>query len=235
MKKALFILLLAILAGCASPYNPVYVSDQGDYYIAEAESSYPYYPPGADALNHVDRYRNYWWVSGYFPGYSPPLFSYYSPYFYPHYFSVWSPGWSHYAGWYGGYSSWCPPYRMRSHDNPGLAGDGARHGAGLPVVYPMPATGVSRDLNPDLWRSSYRTYQKLPAAAFRTDYEPARRNHPVQSASAFGRSSVTPGFGASRAGTTVSRPPVAARSRGASSSHRRSIKGAGQSPRTDRE
>ena len=90
MKTLILILLLALLVGCASPYYPVYVNDEGDYYIAERVTDGPYYGTGYYP----------WWLSGY----PPQTFAYYSPYFYPYYFSVWYPP---------GY--WYPPYRHHPH------------------------------------------------------------------------------------------------------------------------
>jgi hypothetical protein len=96
MKTLIQILLLALLVGCASPYYPVYVNDEGDYYIAERVSDGPYYGTG-----------NYpWWVSGY----PPQTFAYYSPYYYPYYFSVWYP--PVYRPYYG---YWYPPYQNHRH------------------------------------------------------------------------------------------------------------------------
>jgi hypothetical protein len=103
MKTLIPILLLALLVGCASPYYPVYVNDEGDYYIAERVSDGPYYGTG-----------NYpWWVSGY----PPQTFAYYSPYFYPYYFSVWYPPvYRPYYGFHGGYYGyWYPPYQNHRH------------------------------------------------------------------------------------------------------------------------
>jgi hypothetical protein len=90
MKTLIPILLLALLVGCASPYYPVYVNDEGDYYIAERVTDGPYYGTGYYP----------WWLGGY----PPQTFAYYSPYFYPYYFSVWYPP---------GY--WCPPYLYHLH------------------------------------------------------------------------------------------------------------------------
>ena len=90
MKTLIPILLLALLVGCASPYYPVYVNDEGDYYIAERVTDGPYYGTGYYP----------WWLAGY----PPQTFAYYSPYFYPYYFSVWYPP---------GY--WYPPYLYHPH------------------------------------------------------------------------------------------------------------------------
>jgi len=103
MKTLIPILLLALLVGCASPYYPVYVNDEGDYYIAERASDGPYYGTGDYP----------WWVSGY----PPQTFAYYSPYFYPYYFSVWYPPvYRPYYGFHGCYHGyWCPPYQNHRH------------------------------------------------------------------------------------------------------------------------
>lgn len=108
MKTLIQILLLALLAGCASPYYPVYVNGEGDYYIAERVTAGPYYGSGFYP----------WWVSTY----PPQIFTYYSPYYYPYHFSVWyPPGYYPYYGFYGGYYGyWYPPYRnQRHHRYPG--------------------------------------------------------------------------------------------------------------------
>ena len=112
MKTFIQIMLLALLVGCASPYYPVYVNNEGDYYIAERTTNESYYY-GAGSYP--------WWISGY----PPQTFVYYSPYFYPHYFSVWyPPAYRPYYGLYGGYYGyWCPPYRYnRRHRYPGDGG-----------------------------------------------------------------------------------------------------------------
>ena len=96
MKTSIQILLLALLVGCASPYYPVYVNNEGDYYIAERATNETYYY-GAGYYP--------WWISGY----PPQIFSYYSPYFYPYYFSVW------YPPAYSTYPYWYPPYRHHRH------------------------------------------------------------------------------------------------------------------------
>jgi len=85
MKALIQIFLLVLLLGCASPYYPVYVSSEGDYYFAERASNGPYY--GSDSMMFSDIGLYPWWAGSY-----PPLtFVYFSPNFYPHYFSVWYP------------------------------------------------------------------------------------------------------------------------------------------------
>lgn len=149
MKSLIQLLLLAGLVACASPYYPVYVSNEGDYYIAERGSGGPYYGAGTVMYDDIGVYP--WWVGGY-----PPLtFVYYSPNFYPHYFSIWyPPGYHHYYGYYGGYHAyWCPPYRMRRHHD--VTRD--EEVLGSPV---MPPVAYSRQAvpNPELWRSIERVY-----------------------------------------------------------------------------
>jgi len=151
-----------MLAGCASPYQPVYGSNKGDYYIAERETVSTNYPGLTVPLTGVGLYP--WWSSAYFYGHPPSLFTYYSPNFYPHYFSVWSPLWQHnYYGWYGTYSPWCPPYRVRNYNTPvhfvgssDTVGDNSVlppsvNTGVMPVVYPQMLRSIdSRDnwLNP---------------------------------------------------------------------------------------
>ena len=109
MKTLIQIMLLALLAGCASPYYPVYVNNEGDYYIAERATNESYYY-GTGSYP--------WWISGY----APQTFAYYSPYFYPYYFSIWyPPGYRPYYDFHGGYYGyWCPPYLNRPrHRYPG--------------------------------------------------------------------------------------------------------------------
>jgi hypothetical protein len=103
MKTLIQFLLLALLVGCASPYYPVYVNDEGDYYIAERATDGPYYRTA--------------YFPGWVNGYPQQTFAYYSPYFYPYYFSVWyPPGYSSYYSFHGGYyGNWYPPYRNHRH------------------------------------------------------------------------------------------------------------------------
>jgi len=104
MRTLIQILLLALLVGCASPYYPVYVNDEGDYYIAERATAAPYYGTGYGTGYYP------WWISGY----PPQIFAYYSPYFYPYYFSVW------YPPAYSPYPYGYPPYpHHRHHRYPG--------------------------------------------------------------------------------------------------------------------
>lgn len=111
MKILFLIVLLFLLAGCAAPYYHVPVSSDGDYYIAERQTSGPYY--GSNTVFYGDLGIYPWWMAGY----PVELFSYYSPYYYPHYFSVWQPpGFHPFHGFYGRhYAYWCPPYRPRVH------------------------------------------------------------------------------------------------------------------------
>ena len=135
---------LILLVGCATPYHPVYVSSKGDYYIAERQSSGPYYGTDTILFNDVGIYP--WWSGGY----PVELFSYYSPYYYPHYFSIWyPPGYHPFHGFYGGYYAyWCPPYRLRRHQR-APQGSGRM---GSPVMPPS-ATVATRASEPELWRS----------------------------------------------------------------------------------
>lgn len=109
MKTLLQILLVLSLAGCASPFRPVYISPAGDYYLEEQRSEYAYYSAGS--VLYADIGFHPWWVSAY----NPLHFVYFSPNFYPYYFSVWyPPAYSPYYGYYTGfYSYWCPPYPVR--------------------------------------------------------------------------------------------------------------------------
>lgn len=144
MKILIQILLLALMVGCASPYYPVYVSSEGDYYIAEQNTNGPYYGTNSLMLSDIGVYP--WWVNGY----PPVIFSYYTSYYYPYYFSVWyPPGYHPYYGFYGGYYAyWCPPYRIR---RPHLPTD-EKPIAGSPVVPPVAYSGTPVR-NPELWRS----------------------------------------------------------------------------------
>lgn len=141
-------LLLAFLTACATPYHPVYVSNSGDYYIAETESvGYydPYYSVAPGSLSYIGAYP--WWE-----------FTYYSPYFYPYHFAVWQPVWGHgYYGWHSGYYPyWCPPYRQRVHDYPYVhtgAGDGS--GDNSATTPPVLSTTVLANTDPQLYRLRY--------------------------------------------------------------------------------
>jgi hypothetical protein len=135
---------LILLVGCATPYYPVYATSKGDYYIAERQTSGPYFGPDTILFNDVGIYP--WWSGGY----PVELFSYYSPYYYPHYFSIWyPPGYHPFHGFYGGYYAyWCPPYRLRRHH-------GAPQGSGSmgSPVMPPSAVVATRASEPGLWRS----------------------------------------------------------------------------------
>jgi hypothetical protein len=141
-----------MLAACASPYHPVYVSSEGDYYIAERETASAYYSGRPAALTGAGLYP--WWSAAYHDGYPPSLFTYYSPNFYPHHFWVRSPLWQHnHYGWYGAYSPWCPPYQVRNYRIPvHHVGDSDAVGdnsALPPNIY----SGVTPVVNPRLLRS----------------------------------------------------------------------------------
>ena len=92
------IVLLVLLAGCATErYYPVQV-EGGGHYIAERE----YAATGYDSLWAFGVYP--WWVhSFYTPYYYPYSFSYfhpfYDPYFGPYHFAGWYPSWPYYAGY----------------------------------------------------------------------------------------------------------------------------------------
>jgi len=132
------ILLLALLVGCASAYHPVYVNNEGDYYIEERVASEPYYGSGSMVFTDIGLYP--WWIM-WCP---PPFFTYYSPYFYPHYFSVWyPPGYHPYYTRYRDYYSYRYPsyrhYRQHGHrsDRGRVVGPVSTYPAG---VYSRPAT-----------------------------------------------------------------------------------------------
>ena len=138
MKMLIQILLLALLVGCASAYHPVYVNNEGDYYIEERVASEPYYGSGSMVFTDIGLYP---WRIMWCP---PPFFTYYSPYFYPHYFSVWyPPGYHPYYTRYRDYYSYRYPsyrhYRQHGHrsDRGRVVGPVSTYPAG---VYSRPAT-----------------------------------------------------------------------------------------------
>jgi len=158
MRTLITVLAVLLLAGCASSYYPVYVSSQGDYYIAEDGIEGPYYAPGSTTLSDLGLYP--WWSTNYGPagqaGFASQNFMYYSPNFYPHYFSIWDvPPYYSYFGYYGYYGAyhpfWCPPYRGRHFNGPvHLAGGGGEENLSPdppPAVYRLP---VSAD--PEFWK-----------------------------------------------------------------------------------
>ena len=152
MKTLISILLLALLVGCASPYYPVYVNDEGDYYIAERATVQPYYGAGYYP----------WWLSGY----PPQTFAYYSPYFYPYYFSVWYPP---------GY--WYPPYLYHPHHRY----PGENRIVVNPVLPPMTVSGPvvaypGLPVNRDLVSSGGKGYRVVapPRSASAYDMPTAR-------------------------------------------------------------
>ena len=191
MKIFAAILLLFILAACASPYQPVYVSSKGDYYIVERETVSTIYPGPTVALAGAGLYP--WWSSAYFYGHPPSLFTYYSPYFYPHYFSVWSPLWqpNHY-GWYGAYSPWCPPYRVRNHNTPVHLVGSNDTGGNMPVLPASVNTVVMPDTTPQMLRTvDPRDYWINPASRARADSSLANPGAGAGSATASRRRSTS--------------------------------------------
>lgn len=139
MRILIQIALVILLTGCASSFQPVYTSAEGDYYLEESSSVNSYY--GAGSVHYADVGFNPWWVDPY----NPLRYGYYSPYFYPHYFSVWYPPvyspYYRYFGYYPGYyPNWCPPYlARRAHQSSRVV---------APQVNGL--TAVSRS---DIWRS----------------------------------------------------------------------------------
>jgi len=89
MQLLFNILLLFLLAGCATPYYPVHTSSDGAYYITEAQTAGPVY--GNPALWASDIVTYPWWMGSY----PAELFVYYSPYYYPYYFSIHNPSFYH--------------------------------------------------------------------------------------------------------------------------------------------
>ena len=89
-----FIFLIGFLGGCATQsFEPVYINDQGGYYLAETGTSSAY--TGAYSMPSP-RHMGFsgWWFDPWF--YGPPLFTYYSPYQYPYYFFTgYSPSFYH--------------------------------------------------------------------------------------------------------------------------------------------
>lgn len=147
MKKWLQISLLLLLTGCASPYQPVYTSSEGDYYIEEQAVSGYYYGTGSLMYANTGFYP--WWVGMY----HPHAFFYYSPYFYPYYFSVSYPyGYYPFSdyGYYRGFDArWHPPHRIRRDHLPGVAGDIS--------ISPSAVSSAHADMmraRPYLWRSA---------------------------------------------------------------------------------
>ena len=138
MKKWLLMSLVLILVGCASPYRPVYVSNEGDYYIEEKSNAGGYFGTGSIMYADVGFYP--WWAS-----FNHPLaFDYYSPYFYPYYFSIWyPPGYPPFYGYPRGYFAyWHRPHRGRWNHH---AGSGAPY---------MPLHGNEITARRDLLRTS---------------------------------------------------------------------------------
>jgi len=208
MKTLILLLMLILLGGCASPYYPVYVSSEGDYYIAERNTNGPYYGTGSMMYSDVGVYP--WWAGPY----TASTFEYFSPNFYPHYFSIWyPPGYSPFYGFYGGYHAyWCPPYRIRRHDNYPV-GTGRM---GSPVMPPVAAIGPA-ETNPDLWRAIERSsVSREIVSRQRAGWNGASpaASFPVQSSASnyFGRSQrSSPGMSQRATGSSsrVSRAPTA--------------------------
>lgn len=125
MKTFLPIILVLVLAGCASPYRTVYTSAEGDSYIEELGQPAGYYHL-YDSVLYAGIGFEPWWVIAY----SPVSYVYYDPYYYLYYLSAWNP-WAYqppygYVGLFG--DAWCPPYRARHNykpiDGTGVVGQG---------------------------------------------------------------------------------------------------------------
>lgn len=223
MNRLIHLLLLAGLVGCATPYYPVYVSGEGDYYIAQRASAAPYYATDIMLIDGVGIYP--WWVATY----PPQTFVYYSPYFYPYRFSVWYPPYHStfyrpyygFHGWYDPY--WCPPYRTRHFYARRDDETPSDSRVVLPVAYS--ATPVS---GPSVWRYENRAdiVRRSPnqkSAAY--GVAPGTRSAPVYSRTSPSSSSSSASSwrsaGSSRSlGSTASQRGGTARSRGSSTLHR---------------
>lgn len=103
MKVLAIVAAVILLSACSTtPYEQVYVSDHGDYYIAETEESNGYYV----YTPVIMRYYGFdpWWYDRWF--YSP-YYSFYSRYHWPYHvarwYDPWYGGWHGYAAGYGGY------------------------------------------------------------------------------------------------------------------------------------
>lgn len=212
MKTLIQLLLLSGLVACASPYYPVFVSSDGDYYIAERSASGPYY--GSNTVMYSDIGVYPWWTNGY------PLetFVYYSPYFYPHYFSIWyPPGFHPYFGYYGGYYAyWCPPHRLRRH-HAYINDDKV---SGSPVLPPVVYSGQPV-ANPELWQSIDR--RSVSRERMHRGGIGHRATLYSRTAPDYSGSSTAPGVSSSFTGSTRSSGAGRSISRSASSSRRSSI------------
>jgi hypothetical protein len=143
MKTLVQVLLLIILAGCASPYRAVYTSAEGDYYIEERSTQSGYYVPGS--VIYADIGFDPWWITA-----NPSLaFIYYNPNYYQYYLSAWYRLiYQPYYGYYGGYYPyWCPPHRIRHGHSPAYAGEAADPLAPAPLI-----DGRELTDRKDLWR-----------------------------------------------------------------------------------
>ena len=134
MKRLLTLLSVLLAAACASPYQPVYVPGEGNYYLAERGAGSDYYGD----VGGIWRAGSYpWWSTAYYYGYPASTFYYYSPYFYPHHFYVGYPrGYPPYYYW----GSWHPPMRQ-IHPHGPIGGSGG-DAVGPPSV-PSPASSCS--------------------------------------------------------------------------------------------
>ena len=133
MKILCQIVLLFLLAGCATPYYQVPVSSDGEYYIAERQGGGPY--SVNNSILYVDYGIHPWWINSY----AYELFPYYSPNFYPYYFYVGGPRqFPPYRGYYY-HDCWrCFPHPHRNRE--GRTGDKI---VTSPVVRPPSAVTYS--------------------------------------------------------------------------------------------
>ena len=155
MRAILSIIVLSLLAGCASHYYPLYDGGQGIYYQDKAGAY-----NGRSPTSFAD--------AGPYPGWSIDLFYmgstyywsgagvYYSPNFYPYYFSVLYPPW-HWQSrhWYGGYYAWHDPQWQHGYRRHWRPPHGGNHGGHVGNSDRVPTNGpyvLSPGSNQDLRR-----------------------------------------------------------------------------------
>lgn len=213
----MMLLPAVILTACADlRFNSPFGAGPDDYYLTDTAPGVAFAPGNASSLSSLGLYP--WWSVP--PASSSPAgqtFAYYSPNFYPHRFSVGymgRPGYGH--GWYGGYSPWCPPYRLPTYRSPVVA-DIPTHGSdGTPAPAPYRSLPV---YSPE-WRRivEERGYSGTragrygglyPSSAYRREIYRPGHSSGASSSSAFSSTSrssrpTSARIGA-RSGSTVSR------------------------------
>lgn len=165
MNRLLLIVaaIVALSACSTTPYEPVYINDHGDYYIAETEQSSGYlvYEPV------IMRYYgfNAWW---YDPWFYSPYYAFYNRYYWPYHAVGWYSPWhfdpwygpwpGHAYAWHGGYGGYGHPGRWVRRPSSVPPGDLLDENGNLPA--PLKPVRLDPEQTPGLADSLDRLYHE---------------------------------------------------------------------------